>query len=276
MAIDQLDANATRYFSTPDDADWTFPTGSDWFFYIQTRVDNNNGTLFQYLFSTGGAFTTDSTNLFLVEASNGTDPGAWVFIGSSAGNVLNSQSLATNSPGADGKDRIIGIQRVSGVLEMWFIENGQTAVKLGQITESLSRNGGAPNIGRRTDGNSVRYYETKYGDVVKGSTSLTTDQWTLLGQGVSPFDVAGAANVDIWFPFREVGTTVNDLVAGKVATKQGTGQLTAEHFPYIQANIMFTPTAAAPVGGRIMSSLANGGGLAGLGGIAGPGGGLAG
>jgi hypothetical protein len=277
MAIDLIDGNTSRYFSTPDHADWTFPTGSDWFFYIWTRVDDNTGTLFQYIFSTGSAFTANSTNLYLVEDSAAADPGAWVFIGASNADadVLNSNADGGTSPGGDGKDRLIGIQRVGGNIEMWFVEKGQTAVKQATETEAQSRNGGAVNIGRRTDGNTARYYEEHLGDTVKGSTSLTEAQWTLLGQGISPVDVAGAGNVDIWIPFRETAATTEDLISGKVVTRQGTGHLTSEHFPLVTNANIFIPAMVA-VSGRIMSSLVNSGGLAGLGGLAGTGGGLAG
>lgn len=243
MAIDLIDGNTTRYFSVPDHADLTFPD-ADWFLAMWTRVDDNAGGAFQYLFSNNGFQVANSLNIFLAEASESIQPNSW----HAATDTLNPNS-APAVPGADGKDRLIVSQRVSGNVEMWFCEPMATATRVINAAYSDGAiNGGVWNIGRRVDGDANRYYEEHYGDVIKGSGSLIQAQIELLARGVPPTLVTDPANLDVWFQFRENAATVVDVINGHIATRQGTGLLTSEHFPVISADIiLINPTVV--VGG---------------------------
>ena len=241
MAIDLIDANTTRYYSVPDSADWTFPN-SDWFVYIWTRVDDNSGALFQYLFSNNNFSTTNSLNILLEEGTGGGNNGKWQVIT----DTLNLNS--TTAPGGDGVERLVLFQRNGSNIEIRFCEAGQDATSEGSAAYSDGAiNGSTVNIGRRVDGNTGRYYEEHFGDVVKGSGSLSLAQITLLGKGVSPVDVVGYDNLDIWLQFREATSQVVDIINGNIATRNGSGLLTSEHFPFVQANISFVAAAAAVV-----------------------------
>ena len=268
MAVDLINDNTTRYYSVPDDASLTFPD-SNWFFAIWTRVDDNTGTLFQYLFSNNNFQAANSLNLFLIEDSNASNPGKWNFVTDSTG------AVASTVTGGDGKDRLLVLQRVGGNLEFYFCEPNGTATLETNTTfvGSAAIDGGVWNIGRRVDGNTGRYYEEHFGDVVKGSVALTQAQIELLARGVSPTLVTDPANLDVWFQFREASATTIDIIGGNVATRNGSGLLTSEHFPVIGNQYSFIPEV---VSGRVMGSLAGSGGLAYHGGLAGRGGGLAG
>lgn len=261
--------NSTIYYSVPDDAAWTFPD-SDWFLYFWTRVEDNTGSTFQYIFSNNNFQVANSLNIYLREASASSPPDAWQV-------AVPSQTIQSSSaPGADGVDRLVCLQRSSGNIQMYFCEAQQTATSQFDVSYSDGAlNGGTVNIGRRVDGQNVRYWDQSYGDVVKGSVALTIAQLTLLGKGVDPVTVIGAGNLDLWFPFREADATVRDIIGGLDATRQGS-PTTVEHFPFVSSSNVFVGVIAVAPTGRIMSSLANGGGLAGRGGIAGAGGGLAG
>ena len=87
----------------------------------------------------------------------------------------------------------------------------------------------------------IRFFENTFGDVIKGSVALTDDQITALGNGVDPISVAGYANLDVWFPFREQTASVVDLINGHVATRNGTGLITVEHFPIISSMPIYIP-----------------------------------
>ena len=217
----------TKYYSVPDDAAWTFPD-DDWFIYFWTRVGGNTGTGFQYLFSNNNFAAANSLNIFLREDSASPDPDKWAL------NTVGGTFVSSSSPGADGKDRLVLVQRSGGNIQMYFCEKGQTATQESSNGYSSGAiNGGVVNVGRRVDGNSARYYHDTFGDVVKGSVALTIAQITLLGQGVDPATVVGADNLDVWLPFREATATTTDIIGGLVATRQGTTPTTVEHFPAI-------------------------------------------
>lgn len=238
MAIYQGGAgNTTKYYSVPDDAAWTFPD-SDWFIYFWTRVDDNTGTGFSYLFSNNNFQVANSINIFIREDSASAPAGAWSVATDTA------VFLTSGTPGGDGKDRLVLVQRSGSNLQMYFCEKGQTATQ--EFSSSYSDgaiNGGVVNVGRRVDGNSGRYYHDNFGDVVKGSAALTIAQITLLGQGVDPVSVIGYDNLDIWLPFREATSTVDDVIVGLTATRQAT-PVTSEHFPVVAPLAPVIPTVA--------------------------------
>lgn len=246
MAVDLIDANNTRYYSVPDDASLTFPD-SDWFIYMWTQVDENSGTAFQYLFSNNGFEAANSLNIFLREAS-ASSPNEWRAATDATG------LTSTAAPGADSKKRLIVIQRNGSNLEMFFCEPNATATNE-DTTANLDGaiNGGLWNIGRRVDGNSTRYYEEHFGDVVKGSVALTQSQIELIARGVSPIYVTDPSNLDVWFQFHEATATVVDIIGGNIATRQGSGLLTSEHFPVVGNLYSFIPVVA--VGGPAASLL---------------------
>lgn len=237
MGIDLSDNNNTRYYSVPDHADLTFPD-SGWFLSMWTNVNNNDGSAFQYLFSNRGAGSVNSLNILLREAS-ASSPNKW------AAQTSSFLQSTTASPGADNVNRLIVLQRNGSNLEMWFAELGQTATK--EIDAAFSDgaiDGDFWNIGRRVDGNTDRYYENPFGDVIKGSVTLTQAQIELLALGVPPTLVTSPANLDVWFQFREQTATVVDIINGHVATRNGTGLLTVEHFPVVSGTMAVISAAA--------------------------------
>jgi len=239
MAVDLINANSTRYYSIPDNASLTFPD-SDWFLYLWTRLDDNTGTLFQYIFSNNNFSAANSLNIFLSETSEPTRPDIWNF------NTQTLAGFATTSTGGDGLDRLLVLQREGSRLKLYFcVPHGTASLEADFAYSDGAINGGVWNIGRRVDGNTSRYYEEHFGDVVKGSISLTTSQIELIARGVSPTLVTSPSNLDVWFQFHEATSQVVDILGGNVATRQGSGLVTVEHFPVVGQTYSFIPSVIA-------------------------------
>jgi len=223
VAIDLIDANTTRHYAIPDHPDLTFPN-SDWFIYLWTRVDDNTGTLFQYIFSNNNFSAANSLNIFLSETSEATRPDIWNF------NTQTLAGFATTSTGGDGLNRLLVLQREGSRLKLYFcVPHGTPSLEADFAYSDGAIDGGVWNIGRRVDGNTSRYYEEHFGDVVKGNRKLTLKDIRLLGQGHKPTDVIPKAAIDVWFDFRHAGKFVVDKINGHVATRQGSGLLTSRH-----------------------------------------------
>lgn len=240
MAVDLIDANSTRYYSVPDDASLTFPD-SDWFLAFWTRVDDNTGSFFQYLFSNNGFEAANSLNIFVVEDSGGPPTsGKWRATTGSGG-----RTDSVSAPGGDGLNRLIVVQRNGSTKEMFFCLPGASPSTEGTATLSAAINGGVWNIGRRVDGNTDRYYEEHFGDFIKGTVALTSAQIELLARGVPITQIVDPASLDVWFQFREATSQVVDIIGGNIATRNGSGLLTSEHFLYTGNIIPFIPTVMA-------------------------------
>jgi len=109
------------------------------------------------------------------------------------------------------------------------------------------------------------------------NVTLTQGEWDALAAGAHPTLIRPDALVAFW-PFDGNLTVETDPVGRFDLTKTNTPVKDSRRPAFYRpsAKILQFPPAAAPVGGRIMSSLAKHGGLAHKGGIAGKAGGLAG
>lgn len=275
MAIQFDDSTPEDYYLITDDTALSL-ADEDWCIGIWTRVDVSTGSNFQYLISTGNFGATNSFNFFLSDASQSI-PDVWsFFMDDSAANSIRLDSAST--PGADGKDRLIIVQRNTGtsLFEMFFCEFGQTATSQDTISDvgMGTSDGGAWNIGRRADGNTDRFYDSIAAEFFMGKFILTTDEITALGRGVPIWALGKTPTV--YLPMAEAGHSQIDLFGTHDGAENG-APATAEHFKMRSRNpIRITVPGLVAAAGRIMSSLAGAGGLAYKGGIAGPGGGLAG
>jgi len=245
MAVDLINANSTRYYSVPDSASLTFPD-SDWFLAFWTRVDDNSGSFFQYIFSNNNFAVANSLNIFLQETGAGV-PNIWRVTTST---FSQPSSLA---PGGDSKDRLVIVQRNGSNLELWFCEAHSTATKeFDSVYSDGAINGGVWNIGRRVDGNTDRYYEEHFGDIIKGSVTISQSQIELIARGVPITQIIDPSKIDVWFQFREASSQVVDIINGNIATRQGSGLLTSEHFPLIGNIISVISSIAAATAASLL------------------------
>lgn len=213
MAIDLGSSNTTRYYSVPDHADFTLPN-TDWTWLTLCYPQNSAST--KYVISTGSFGAANSFNLY---AYNSTNPVGW---------ACRVGSLTEAA--------------VSGVVEMnrwqWVYATRRTAnyyvgfAPIGGVATESSGLGitgildstTGPNIGRRSDGTSDRYWNGRIGQVVfiPGS-SLTPELAAELAGGASLLSMPFARNIKFLFHGRTASATIANLVSGHVATRQGTG-----------------------------------------------------
>ena len=182
MAVDLGEGNTTRYYLVSDSPNLSYPDG-DWCVGFWSRVEENSGTAFQYLFSHGTVSTDPSLNIWIEEDTGVSAANVWKFDFSGGGNVLSSKAT-----GADRTDRLIVVQRRDddGELQMWFCEPNSIAEKVastGNLPLGVKNPAGPLNIGRREDGNVDRYYEEHFGEVFKGDFSLSKTEIELLAAG---------------------------------------------------------------------------------------------
>lgn len=175
-----------NYISIADDTSLTLPDG-DWVVGILVKVDDNTGTLFQYLVSNNNFGVNNSINIYLAEATQEAEPNSWVVRtvdGDGTTGII--EGLATF--GADSKWRWWFVQRntTDNEIQLWYctVPTGswETAVKDASAADTNFNavNGGLWNIGRRVDGNVDRYYGEYVGEVFKANMALTQAQMELI------------------------------------------------------------------------------------------------
>lgn len=133
----------------------------------------------------------------------------------------------------------------------------------------------AINIGRHGDSTPSNYADASICECAIWNVALTNAEVAMLATGLSPLQVRPASLV-FYAPL--IRDEDRDIVQGRILSAGGTPTIDthARVFYPKHTGIISGAAAAPPVGGRIMSSLTKHGGLAGKGGIAGIGGGLAG
>jgi len=128
-------------------------------------------------------------------------------------------------------------------------------------------------IGRRGVLTPIQYMSGHIAEAGIWNVALTQAEIDLLAAGHPPSDIRPSNLVDHWLSEESSNPEKGLINSNNMSV---IGAIRSNHPRIIRptAQIISFPTAAAPAG-RIMSSLANHGGLAGKGGLAGQGGGLA-
>jgi hypothetical protein len=241
------------YYTISDNAALTLPDG-DWCMGVWTYVSDNSGTAFQYSVSTN--YVSNGTwFLYLVEDSASSFQGRWqVYVKDNSGNRMSGGSVSTNyltsvSYGADSVWRLFVIQRSGSNFELYTCPLFGSVVS--EDTASVASVGAidspsALNLGRRSDGNSARYYGGVLAEFFKGNFALTTGEIAALGQGLA---ITGLGKpVDVYYPMIRAEATLYDRYSGLAATRQD-APATVAHPPLIypaQPYIMSVPAAGAP------------------------------
>lgn len=221
MAI-QFD-ESTDYYVIPDAASMTLPN-SDWCVGIWTNVADNAGPDFQYLLSNNGFAASNSFNFYLIEDGE-TNPAKWALTISG-----NPTLRSTSAPGGDGADRLLIVQRVGSTVYIHFCEFGQASVQEASAALTAAVNGGVWHIGSRVDTNSTRFYGGIAGEFFKGNFSLSVEEITALGAGMSIWQLGYTP--DIYQPMTSDQATMVDIIGSNDMTRNGT-PATVEHFPII-------------------------------------------
>jgi hypothetical protein len=230
MAVDFGNNNNSAYYSVADSSGLTFPNGQ-WWFAFWARIDDNTGSAFQYLISNGGFLATSSFNIFLGEASASVYDGQWSLAArDGSGNYIPGQTdveqmVSTGSSYADGVDRLYVFQRTSSRFEFWSCTKNGTAT-LEDYSDDLNSvgaiDGGAWNIGRRTDGNSDRYFEEHAGEIAFTSgASLSQAQIEAMAVGTQTVLQLGHSPEAYW-PLTDSDDTTDAAGNSHTLTENGT------------------------------------------------------
>lgn len=260
MAISFDETN--DYISVTDVAGLTFPNG-DWVIGFWIKVDDNTGTLYQYLFSNRNLGGNGSLNIYLNEASEATDANKWAFRAVDD-LATDTGSLESSAVGADGKWRLLIVQRrtAASEIQLWFCEPFLTATKeiAGADTSFTSINGLSWNVGRRHDGDVNRYYGSLACEHFCGDFSLTQAQIELLGKGISPLRLARALGqtLKIYLPMWDATTeAVADLTdTGNDGTLNGIPAKAGSHAP---VQLWFPPWPTLPTALAVIETILVGG-----------------
>lgn len=159
---DYISVDNTTFIDLPN-GDWTFGVWIKW---------DENTTAFDYAFSAGGGFSDNNTYHLEVEASS---PGQkLVFAVTDAGGDFISIASSTDMSTFDGVwIHAFAIRSVNTVT--LYINNSSvgsgTNANLGTVTSSTDLN-----IGRRSDGSTVRYFDGGISELFKVHRALNSDE----------------------------------------------------------------------------------------------------
>ncbi len=233
MAIDLVSTNTTRYHSVPDHADFTLPNG-DWAWITLCSPQDSAAT--KYIVSTGPFGGANSVNLYCYNA------GSFGF----ATKVYNlTEAFWTGGDVTMDTWYWVYATRRSGNLYVGAVPlNGTTASESAGTAISLAYDSAiGPNIGRRTDGASTRYWHGRWSQVAFVSgTGITEAQVVELANGAPLLGMPFAPSLKFLLHGKNANdSTIVDLIGGKVATRQGTGYGTGVGEEDIRAPYIWAP-----------------------------------
>lgn len=198
----------------------SFPVGADFAFGFWVRLDSNNGTSFQYLFSTGPFAAVNTINIYTVESSNAATAlrdkwhAATKAIGMSLQEYKDSSAMTTLEAVGDGVEKLVVFQRVSGRLSFHVCPKGGTAV-INNGGYSASANAYTIQnlwFGCRSDLDAARRFKEKAAQAFILGRSLTEAEILDLAQGdVTIADVADPGDILAYWDLESPSATAPDL-----------------------------------------------------------------
>ena len=199
-------------------------------------MDDNAGSLFQYLISTN--YTGQNTFiLYLRESSQGTAPNRWDAWLYDSNSTSTGAIRSSSSPGADSTWRLIIVQRATAdnEIQLWFCEKDGAASKEASTSDAGFDDVNVSNIeiGRRDDASASRYYGGIACEFFKGDFALSQSEIQALGAGLPIKTLAKQSGIslDVYLPMWAADATLLDYSNnGNNASRQST-PTTTEHAP---------------------------------------------
>lgn len=250
MSVNFGSTNSSRYYSVPDNADFTLPDG-DWT-WVGVVKHSSDGTNSGYLVSTNNFGAVDSFNMFI---NSTTTKFGFVY---NTGTIRESPvEVAINSW------VVVYVTRRSGNLYVgWKPQGGGTGSESPGFAVSGTSDGNTLILGGRADFNVDRMWKgaISWLAFIPG-VGLTATQINNLAAGTDVLMSASyAASVrNLWWLQSSADASIADLVNGRVATKVGTGYSADDTDP-------IPPTAATTKGVtlQLFSGASNVGALTGI------------
>lgn len=213
----------TKYYSIDHIALLDLPAGA-WAIGFWFDVDDNAGSNFQYLISSGSFGATPSFNFYLNEASVATHAGKWqIRTRDDAGTDTGTSARSSSTDNGDGTERLLVIQSTGTTVEMWTCVGGAATKVMDEATDLGALTApSAWNFGRRDDGDADRAYENQVGGLFWADVALDETTIESINTAGEPVSVLGANCLEYW-PFASgAGATEVGAVAATVATRNGT------------------------------------------------------
>lgn len=214
MSVNFGSTNSSRYYSVPDNADFTLPD-SDWT-WVGVIKSQANGTIPAYLVSTGNFQTANSFNFFM---NSGTPRVACVYNAS----PVHEAAIA---PSANVWNVVYVARRSGNLYVGWKPQGGGTGSESTALAVTGTSNGSSLILGGRADLNTDRMWlgSVSWLAFIPG-VGLTATQINNLASGTDVLMSASyAASVrNLWWLQSSTPATVTDSVSSRVATKNGTG-----------------------------------------------------
>lgn len=218
-------------YEIADSASLTLPD-DDWCIGIWTKVDDNAGTLYQYLLSTNYGVNNEITFYLREDNCVGGGADSWSFrVRDGDGTICFVGGVS--APGADGNWRLIILQRqtAGNVIQMYFCLPNAAPTLDDSIadTDFAGVNGGIIDIARRSDDSPARFYGSLACEFfMLMGTSLSTDEIRQLGRGLRIFDLGHIPAV--YLEMFSADATLYDVFGNNDATRQS-APLTVDHAP---------------------------------------------
>lgn len=213
-----------------DSDDLALPGGlSPWCIGVWTRVDDTEGTRFQYAYSHGQFLQISSYHLYMSEST-----GLWfaeVHHGGGGGGLRRLQ-LRTANYGGDGVDRLFILQNTAaGVKQLLTCPLGGDAVLEEAVSDQTSpaNPSGLLNLARRADAQSERYFGGVLGEFFKGDFALSVAEIEALAAGQSILGIGKTP--DIYLPMVNAAEEISDSSENNnAAVRIGAPQTVTPHF----------------------------------------------
>lgn len=249
MSVNFGSTNSSRYYSVPDNADFTLPDG-DWTWVCVVKPQATTEP--KYIVSTGTINTTNSFNLLRASSTN---------VGLVAYNT--NADLVTASAIPVNAWSVVYASRRSGQLFVgWKPAGGGTGSESSGQAISGTSDGTALILGGRTDLNTARMWfgSISWIALLKGKGLTATEVNDLASGATVLMNASYAAQVsNLWWLQSSADASIADLINGRVATKVGTGYSADDTDP-----IPPTATTTKGVTLQLFSGASNVGALTGI------------
>lgn len=262
--IDFGNDNSSRYYTISDATNLTIPDG-DWTIGVRVRIQDNSGSKFQYILSTGDFGSAGAFQLFLHEDDNtgGDFASSWGFqiVDDSANEINVREENDPDALGEDDTERLIIAQRSGDTLYLKTCPNNGTVTTISTSDASGmgQSDGGDLHYGNRADNDPDRFFEEHAGQFFFVKAALSDAQIEDLA-ALQGLEDAGVDAGDIVFDLQPTGpdaTLTDQSGNGHDATQNGSGWPAASTFDLNPASDTTAPTVTSPTSANVAQTSAD-------------------
>ena len=224
MAIHFNETN--QWYSVTDHVDLTLPDG-DWCVGIWIKLDDLDGSGYQYFVSNGNYAATPSFNIFINESTDKVQLNAKDAEGDTA-----NLTPATATVDTDWTLVIVQRRTADSEVQLWICKEDGSATKIASVSDAsfdVVNTSSEWNIGRRVDAATDRYFGGSAAEFFKFDGSLTQTEIETLAAGTR-IDSMGKT-LDMYHPMTSADATLTDEANSNDATRHGSPTTTAHPNP---------------------------------------------